>query len=267
MRQRAVIIACARGAQCVGMALLLGAILSCARPDPVELERIVERDQLRREVAGFRALYAFPPGKLVSRQREVVVTVRDSLLRRLIEAAFPVSITIRNRAVVTITQATVTFRANVARVNLRGRVQRAAFPRVAADLELRGALDGFTVSRGHALNARITIDDIALTAPVGAPASLDPLVTGALQRIVERSLPEITSGLPIVAVPVRIDQEMLLPGFGPEGAFTIQPSRAPLSVSAARVIAFQDRIWIVLRVTLGTFITDSVIPTVAGAPE
>jgi len=239
------------------MLLMCCTAAACARPDPIELERIVTRDQLRREVAGFTALQSITPGKLVNRHSEVVVTVRDSLMRNLIAAAFPVSISIRNRAIVTLTDATVIFRGNVARVALRGRVQRAAFPRVSADLELQGALDGFAISRGKELNARITIDDMTLTAPAGAPASFDPLVTGALQRIVERSLPEITSGLPSVAVPVRIDEQMLLPGFGPEGAFTIPPSRAPMSVAAARVIAFQDRIWIVLRITLGTFITDT----------
>ena len=48
---------------------------------------------------------------------------------------------------------------------------------------------------------------------------------------------------------------MRLPGFGPEGALTVQPSIAPLTVSASRVIAFQNRLWIILRIELGAFAT------------
>ncbi|MCC7055748.1 MAG: hypothetical protein IT355_20940 [Gemmatimonadaceae bacterium] len=237
----------------VRVLLLLAVATACRRPDPIELERILERDQLRREVAGFRALEKLAPGKVIDRSREVVITVSDSLLRSLVQAAFPLTIEIRNRAVVTLTGATVQFRANVARVDLTGTVRRTAFPQIAAQVTLRGALDKFVVDSTHALRARISVDDASLETPSGAPAPLDPLVIAVLRGIVERSLPELTSGLPTVAVPVRLDERMALPGFGPEGALSIEPSSAPISVEALRVIAFQNRLWIVLRVELGGF--------------
>lgn len=232
---------------------MLAAAASCARQDPVELERVVERDQLRREVAGFRSLAEFAPGKVMHRSREVVVSVGDSLLLSLVRAALPVSIDIRNHAVVTITGATLSFRANVARVDLTGTVRRSSYPRIAAQVTLRGALDKFAVDSAHALRTRISIDDVSLETPTGAPAPLDPLVIRVLQGVVERSLPELTSGLPQVAVPVRLDQRMELPGFGPEGSFSIEPSTAPMTVEVLRVIAFQNHLWIGLRVELGTF--------------
>jgi hypothetical protein len=225
------------------------------RADPIAQERIVERDQLLREVAGLRELEDVAPGKLMDREREVLIGVRDTLLQSLLAATLPVSVDIRNDITVTVTGAQVTFRSNVARVALSGHARRGSFPRVAAIVRLRGALDNFTIDSVAGLRTRIAIDDVEIDAPTGAMSSLDPLVIAALRSIVERSLPELTSGLPALTIPVRLDQNMTLPGFGPEGALSIEPSVAPLRMSASRVIAFQNRLWIVLRAELGAFAT------------
>jgi hypothetical protein len=152
-----------------------------------------------------------------------------------------------------VTGARVTFRSNVARVALSGHARRRSFPRVAAIVRLRGALDEFSVDAAQGLRSRIAIDAVEIDAPTGAISALDPLVIEALRSIVERSLPELTSAIPALSIPVRLDQNMTLPGFGPDGALSIAPSAAPLRMSASRVIAFQNRLWIVLRAELGAF--------------
>ena len=230
-------------------------VAACHRPDPVARARVVERDQLRREVAGFQSLKRFAPGKLMDREHEVIVSVSDTLLRSLLEASFPITVELPNKLTVTLTGAAVAFRANVARVDFTGQVRRSAFPRVSASIFLRGALDSFVVFRKQVLRARISIDDVSLEAAKGAPEALNPVVVSALQQIVEGSLAELTESLPAVAIPVRIGQAMELPGFGPEGALSIAPSAAPLTVSVSRVIAFRNRLWIMLRVELGAFVT------------
>ena len=231
------------------------AVCACTRTDPLAQERVVARDQLRREVSGLRALEAVAPGKLMDRQHEVLVSVTDTLLKSLIDEAFPVTVRLPNQLRVTLTSATVAFRANVARVDIVGQVQRTKYPHVSAAMRLRGALDKFVIDSSHALRARISIDDVLLDTPTGTPDALDPYVIGVLQSVVSRSLPELTASLPSVAVPVRLDEDMRLPGFGPEGALTVQPSVAPLTVAASRVIAFQNRLWIILRIELGAFAT------------
>lgn len=233
--------------------LLLVLLASCRSHDPVAREQVVERDQLRREADGLEMLERLAPGKLMDREHEVLVSVSDTLLRSLLDAAFPLPVNIRNRLTVTFTSAKVTFRANVARVDIAGTVKRSGFPRVSAALQLRGAIDNFVVDGSQALRARISIDDVALDTPAGTPAALDPLVINVLQSIVERSLPELTASLPSIEIPVRLDQAMKLPGFGPEGALSIQPSSAPLSIQASRIIAFQNRLWVILRIDLGSF--------------
>jgi hypothetical protein len=235
------------------MLMLLAA--GCGSADPVAKERIVERDQLRREVAGYKSLQKLAPGKVVDREHEVLVSVTDTLLRSLLDASFPLTVALRNRANITLTSAQVTFRANVARVDISGLVRRTTYPHIAATVKLRGALDNFAVGKGNGLTTRISIDDVEVDTPTGALAALDPLVIAILRSVVERSLPELTSGLPVVSIPVRIDQKMNLPGFGPEGMLSIEPSSAPMSVEASRVIAFQNRLWIILHVELGSFAT------------
>jgi hypothetical protein len=235
--------------------LLLCCAVGCGRADPAARERIVERDQLRREVAGYRALEGDAPGTVMDRKTDVLVTVTDTLLRSLLVAALPLTIELRNRAKITLTAAQVSFRANVARVDLTGHVQRTSYPHIAAAVKLRGALDRFTVDKKHALRARINIDDVAIDTPTGVLAAFDPLVIAVLQSVVERSLPELTEALPSVAVPVRLDQAMNLPGFGPDATLSVEATSAPLTVTASRVIAFQNRLWIALHVELGAFTT------------
>ena len=233
--------------------LLALSICGCSGPDALAREQIVERDQLRREVAGFRSLEALAPGKLLDRKHQVLVSVTDTLLRALIDAAFPVTVALPNQLSVTLTGAELTFRANVARVDIRGEVRRASFPHVAAAVTLRGALDDFVVDSTHTLRTRISVDDVRLGNPSGTPALLDPLVIDVLQRVVEGSLPELTESLPAVAMPIRLDQAMQLPGFGPDGFLSVPASRAAITVEAARVIAFQNRLSIILTVKLGAF--------------
>jgi hypothetical protein len=231
---------------------LLGS--ACSQADPAMRARVVERDQLRREVTGFEALRKFEPGTLMDREHEVIVTVSDTLLRELIATSFPITVELQNKLTVTLTGANVVFRANVARVDIAGEIRRGRFPRVSAAVFLRGAIDRFVVDEAQELRARISIDDVELNTPAGAPAAFDAVLINGLQAIVERSLPELTSRLPSVALPVRLDQQMTLPGFGPEGALSIEPSQAPMAVEVARVIAFQNRLWVVLHVALGAFV-------------
>ena len=56
-----------------------------------------------------------------------------------------------------------------------------------------------------------------------------------------------------VALPVRLDHDLKLPGFGPEGVISIPAAIAPLKVSAHHVVAFRNRLWLALSVEHGAF--------------
>ena len=141
----------------------------------------------------------------------MIVSVRDTLVRDLLDASFPIPVQLTAGVTVTLTGATVTFRGNVARVDVVGQLRRVRFPSVAASVALRGALDAFAVDSTRVLRARMTVDDAWVDAPTGVPGLLDPLAIAVLQRIVNRGLPELAAMIPAVAIPVRLDREMTLP--------------------------------------------------------
>ncbi|MBK7906180.1 MAG: hypothetical protein IPJ78_06385 [Gemmatimonadetes bacterium] len=240
MRRTVVLLAC------------LGAA-ACADTGPAARSRRAERDQLVREVAGYRGLESIARDGMLAGDREVLVSVSDTLIRALLDASFPVTAPLSRGVTVTLTGATVTFRGNVARVDLAGELRRARFPAVAAAVALRGAIDGFAVDSGRVLRARMSIDDATVGTPSGVPGVLDPIAITLLQRIVERGLPTLAAMLPAVAIPVRLDREMTLPAFGGDAALSVGAVQAPLAVSASRVIAFQGRLWFILTVERGLF--------------
>lgn len=232
---------------------LAGCLAACGGGDSAARGRVAERDQLRREVAGFRGLDSMTRAGMVDRERDVIVTVSDSLLRDLLEAALPVTVKLPGDVTVRLTNASVVFRANVARVDLTGALSRTTFPRLAASITLHGALDGFAVDSTRSLRARFTLDDAAVDAPSGVPGAMGPVARTLLQSVVERGLPELTEQLPAVALPVRLDRDIKLPGFGPDGVISIGAVSSPLSVTAHTVIAFRNRLWLSLRVEHGAF--------------
>lgn len=233
---------------------------ACSDTDPDRRARRAERDQLKREVAGFRGLESLAGTGLLTNDRQVIVSVSDTLIRDLLDASFPIPVPLAAGVTVTLTGATVTFRGNVARVEVVGQLRRDRFPSVAASVALRGALDAFAVDSTRVLRARMTVDDAWVDAPTGVPGLLDPLAIAVLQRIVHRGLPELAAMIPAVAIPVRLDREMTLPAFGDDAALSVAAVRAPLEVSAQRVIAFQNRLWFILRVERGEFAAAPVTP-------
>lgn len=218
---------------------------------------MAERAQLRREVAGLRDLRHVSDSGLVRHPDELVLSVADSVLQRMLTASLPVTLVIPGALTVQLTDAQLAFRGNVARVNVAGRVYRAAFPRATADLTVRGTLDEFAVDRTRALHSRIRLDDAVLTSPRDVPSALNDFALGVLQRLVDRSLPQIGSALPDVTLPVRFDHDLRLPGFGPEGALAVEPARADLSISASRVLAYENRLTVVLKVERSPFVADT----------
>jgi hypothetical protein len=59
--------------------------------------------------------------------------------------------------------------------------------------------------------------------------------------------------LPAVALPVRLDRDLKLPAFGPEGVLSIPAVSAPLNVGAHHVVAFRNRLWLAISVEHGAF--------------
>jgi hypothetical protein len=230
-------------APCAVLLLLAG-----CRSDQNVRELLTERAQLSREIAGYRALDDVLRRGLVQRPDEVVVSVTDTLMRALLQASLPVRVNIPGDVDVQLDSLTLAFVANSARVVLRGTATRITFPRAAAQLQLHGGIDDFRTDSSHVLNARIRLDRADVSSPVGVPNALGSTAASILQNMVDRALPQIAQSLPAVVLPIRVDKALDLPGFGPEGALAVSPAISALTISASRIITFQHRLTVVLRV-------------------
>lgn len=228
-------------------ALLVAA--ACGEPRATR-DQIMERRQLRREIAGLHTLAPLLRSGGITDSTVVLVSLSDTLFRALLSAALPVTVPLAAGIVVTLDHATVAFRGNVARIDVLGRATRATFPQLSATVHLLGALDSMVVDPAQVLRARLTLDDVDLEAPDGVPGS-----RRLLRAIVRQGLPEITAVFPSVAVPVRLDRTVRLPAFGPDGPISVPAAQAEVRVSASRVIAFRDRLWVILKVSRTPFRT------------
>jgi len=227
-------------------------VLGCAGSDDLAQALVAERNQLRREVAGLQVLDSIARTGLLSDDREVLVSVRDTLLESLLAAALPITRQLPGGMRVELTETSMAFRSNVARVDVTGTVQRTVFPRAAARLTLSGALQEFLVDSTRRLHARIAVDDMQLSTPTGVPGALGPSALRLLQGMLDRALPELAASLPDVELPVQVAGELALPAIAPGGAISIAAARTPLRLSASKVIAFRDRLTVVLRLERGT---------------
>ena len=63
----------------------------------------------------------------------------------------------------------------------------------------------------------------------------------------------MTAALPSVAIPVRLDQAISLPGFGPEGPISVAPVEARIAIQVSRVATWGGYTWIVLHTERGKF--------------
>lgn len=229
----------------------MGLLATACRADRAKYDLLTERAQLTREIAGYRALDDVVRRGLVQHPNEIVLSVTDTLMRTLLEASLPIGLSIPGDVEVDLKTVALTFRGNVARVDVTGTVTRVAFPRASALLELRGGIDEFRTDSTHTLHARIRLDRAELRTPTGVPNALGGTALSILQNIVDRAMPQITDALPSVVLPVQIDHALTLPGFGPEGALAVEPASAALQITATRLIAFQNRLTVVLRVDRG----------------
>jgi hypothetical protein len=260
-----------------GAVALLGCLATTAcglgrsADDTARARQLAERDELRREIDGYRDLLALERTGLFADDRELLLRVDGALLRSLIGAALPVVVEGPRHASVWIDSVALALRGNVARVVLTGLVARTRVPRAAAALTLTGALEDFAVGADRQLRARIAIDGTELGAPTGVPAGLGPVAVRLLQEVVDRTLPQLTDALPAIALPVHVERDLQLPGFGPEGALSVEPATAPLALSVSRFLAFGDALLVVLRLERRPFVraprdaADPMAPAASGA--
>jgi hypothetical protein len=214
-----------------------------------------ERAQLQREVAGYQALDTVLTTGLLRDANEIALSVSESAVRTMLTASLPMTIPLPQELTAELRTVELTFRGNVARVTLEGTLVHRGTPQVSANLRVTGAIERFTVDSARALHASIRVDDAQVSDAAGVPEPFRPATVLLLQRVIDRAIPVLSNALPELSLPVRLDRALSLPGFGPEGALTVQAAQAALSVRATRVLAYKGRLTVVLHVERGPLLT------------
>jgi hypothetical protein len=202
----------------------------------------IEEVLLERRQQGLRSLIADArDGTLVPFEQALVV-VSESLVQNLIEATLPIEQVLADRYRVRVESARVQFQEGFGQVQLRGRASLVNDPNTAAEIDVYGAIDVVDLDpKTGVLRGRVTIlavetqrvDVIGVSAPV--------------RRLVDdlsrEQLKTFEPLLDRVDIPVRLEQELLVPALDQSGV-RIAEASLPLEATVVDVKAFHGKLWI-----------------------
>jgi hypothetical protein len=214
----------------------------------------VEVATLERQVQGLTALVAeAEAGALFPDAPDrVLVLVDQGLIQRLLTALTPSEHVIADRYHVVVTGARVVFEDGFALVRLDGRASLAGIAEsdVFADLAVVGDLElPAEQQKRDVLKARIHVLAVdARQVTVGARSERAEDLVEDLSRTKLEAFAALASSLEI---PVRQEQEITIPGVGPDGPVRIAAASLPLRLALIGVHAFHGKLWIAMRASTG----------------
>jgi hypothetical protein len=239
-------------------------VLAC---DPGEGPRaIISPEHLSRQIEDLRGLIrAAGQGELLPRDR-LLVAVDEQTVRDLARLGLP-----REQAVagtggrfrVRIDAVDVEFRDGHGLVRLDGQVYRTGGAAdditggpaddVFAELAVLGRVEHVDVDEENGtLRGRVTLIGLELKrVGIFGESALRRRILEGLARLNSQILSLLSDSL---VLPVRLEQEVRIHGTGEKGPVRIQPARFPLSARVTNLLAFDQRLWVVLDVSAGDWV-------------
>jgi hypothetical protein len=145
--------------------------------------------------------------------------------------------------------ARVSFRGGLALVRLEGRASLAGHEEetVFADVRLYGALEvlGFDDTSG-VLRAKVNV--IGFEVPQIGVMGLSAPVRELVEDLAEEPVEDFNVLASNIEIPVAIEQDVEIPGVGPDEEVTIEPATVPLRVAVSDVKVLAGKIWISIDV-------------------
>lgn len=203
--------------------------------------------QLEREVAGLRDIAAhLASGAPLIDETDLVVSLDESFVRGLVAAQLPLTIHASPYRL-TLTEAEVGF-TGTSVVRLRGTVVREGSVTLDAAATALGSVTGITVdAESSTLHAVVGIDHLDIERIAGIEAFL----SGAtLDDVSERVRAQLAADLPVIRIPVRVHQEVVMPSLT-DGPVRVAGATLPIDARVARVFAGNRRLWITIAVSIG----------------
>ncbi len=229
--------------------MLAVAILASACADPHAGAGALRAEQvlIERELEGLRDSAArLDRGEPLFPDSDIIISIDESFVQGLITARLPIELTAAPYRVV-LTAVDVGF-GGAPTVRLRGTITRDGMVTLDAVVRVVGALSGIEIDTATStLRAKIAADHIEIEQASGMESLLSGSTLDDVARLVQL---EVSSQLPTIEIPVRVQQDIDIPAVT-DGPVRINGARLPVRASVSRVFAANQRLWIGLHVEVG----------------
>lgn len=229
---------------CLAVAAGLGA---CDRaPNAI----VSDEGLLEFERASLSRHLASDPGSLSEafESGDVLISVRESLLRKLIAASLPLERTIAGRFVIRAEDVQVDLRPGMALVEFAGRASPAVLHEVSADIAILASLELLEMTPDATdLRAKLSLLGFQVGGLDAGP--LLPPVERLVNDLGRSHLGLFSQMLGEIEIPIRLEQEITLPAVATEEV-TIPAANLPLSSEVRGVFISEDRLWVSVGVSV-----------------
>jgi hypothetical protein len=242
----------------VQLSLLAAALLcgACREADPRRDTIRGEKVMLQKEIDGLNTLIGALQRGTLTRGDQMLVGADEETVQRLIAATLPIERVIAKRFRIRLEKAQVQFRGNQGLVTLSGRASAEDAPGTFVDVVLKGALNDLAVQRDSGrLTGRVAIYtlEVQRAAAMGAENRAIRELAKALGQARVESLSDLG---PTVVIPIRLHEDIELHGLDEEPV-SASPGSLHVQLSVSKVIAVSGRLWVMLDVVAGPWLTRS----------
>ena len=240
--------------RCPGLgAIALSSLLGSCGVSPREAaEARALKSVYEKQVADLEKLVAGARQSGVRRDR-IYVGVSESVFREIVGATLPQEVLLGKGVRLRLQTAEPFFRYTTGIVLFQGRVQSVAHPSLFLAVRLAGGLDRVDYAAGR-LSARVRIYYFEVQG-----SALGDLGKAVIERIARENMAAIEGVVPPFEIPVRVEQGITVRAFH-EGPVSAAPGALPFVASVARVLAFNERLWIGLDLRVGPWKGGSDVP-------
>ena len=206
----------------------------------------VEEVLLERRRQGVEAMIATARdgGRLIPFD-QILVVVRQELVRHLIEATLPYEQILSQRYRVRAESAQVTFDDGFALVQLRGRASLVEDRDTAAEIDVYGAIDIVELDpKTGVLHGRVKV--LAVQTQRVDVAGIRAPVRRLVDDLSREQLSAFEPLLSNIEIPIRVEQTLRIPGVDQSG-IRIQEAVLPMEAAVVDVKAFRGKLWVCVQ--------------------
>ena len=231
--------------------LVLSAAAGCGRSDGAG-ELHARLSTLEREAEGLRVSVAkLERGEPILPEEAVVVSVSEAVIKAFLDAQLPFEAEAGSFRI-KLTQGEARFRGSPS-VHLRGSITPVDHPNLVGEVQAQGALEDLRVDADSGtLRATIAVDHVDLVQMGGLEGWIP---NGSLNELARTVRKQIEGRLPVVQIPVKIEQGIDLPSVT-KGPVRIRGAKMPLEVGVADVYAGRGILWVAIGVVPGEFVRE-----------